>query len=188
MSTLCYMFVNDLQNSEQCTMLFSVLGKGSMCIVRTRHINSVGYVLIFKWGFLVWQKLTGVLGFLWHFFLCSLQILVCSLWLEHNFLSCRRPTTLLGQFPGDPAGQGITCSGNHFLEMPDVPVSKIWPLWFYEYTSLPGEPDVISLSFLLSCSLRCQKGFTRMWTESKVQIFTVKLIAFLALPVRESME
>ncbi|CAK9201244.1 unnamed protein product [Sphagnum troendelagicum] len=37
----------------------------------------------------------------------------------------RRPTTFLGQFPGDPAGQGITCSGNHLLEMPDVPVSKI---------------------------------------------------------------
>jgi hypothetical protein len=144
---LCVTFVNDMPNSEQCTMLFSVRGKGSMCIVRTRHINSVGYVLIFKWGFLVWQKLTGVLGFLWHFFVRSLQILVCSLWLEHNFLSCRRPTTLLGQFPGDPAGQGITCSGNHFLEMPDVPVSKIWPLWFYEYTSLPGEWDVISLSF-----------------------------------------
>jgi hypothetical protein len=33
--------------------------------------------------------------------------------------------TFLGQFPGDPAGQAITCSGNHLLEMPDVPVSKI---------------------------------------------------------------
>jgi hypothetical protein len=48
MRTLCYMFVNDMPNSEQCTMLFSGLGKGSICIVRTRHINSVGYVLIFK--------------------------------------------------------------------------------------------------------------------------------------------
>jgi hypothetical protein len=96
MSTLCYMFVNDLQNSEQCTMLVSFLGKGSMCIVRTRHINSVGYVLIFKWGFLVWQKLTGVLGFLRHFFLRCLQILVSSLWLEHSFLSCRVTYYILG--------------------------------------------------------------------------------------------
>jgi len=97
------------------------------------------------------------------------------------------PTTFLGQFPGDPAGQVFTCSGNHLLEMPDVPVSKIWPLWFYEYISLPCEPDVISLSFFFPCSFRCQKGFTRMWTESKVQIFTVKLIALLALPVRETL-
>jgi hypothetical protein len=96
MSTLCYMFVNDMPNSEQCTMLFSVLGKGSMCIVRTRHIISVGYVLIFKWGFLVWQKLTGVLGFLLNFFLHSLQILVSSLWLEHNFLSSRATYYILG--------------------------------------------------------------------------------------------
>jgi hypothetical protein len=100
MSTLCYMFVNDLQNSEQCTMLVSVLGKGSMCIVRTRHINSVGYVPIFKWGFLVWQKLTGVLGFLRHFFLHSLEILVSSLWLEHIFLSCRAIYYTLGSVSG----------------------------------------------------------------------------------------
>jgi hypothetical protein len=97
------------------------------------------------------------------------------------------PTTFLGQFPGDTAGQGITCSGNHLLEMPDVPVSKTWLLWFCEYTSLPCEPDVISLSFVFPYSLRCQKGFTRVWTESKVQIFTLKLIALLALPVRESL-
>jgi hypothetical protein len=96
------------------------------------------------------------------------------------------PTTFLCQFPGDPAGRVITCSGSHLLEMPDVPVSKIWRLWFYEYTSLPCEPDVISLSFFFPCSLRYKKGFTRVWTESKVQMFTVKLIALLAVPVRET--
>jgi hypothetical protein len=67
------------------------------------------------------------------------------------------PTTFLGQFPGDPAGRVITCSGSHLLEMPDVPVSKIWLLWFYEYTSLPCEPDVISLSFFFSLFSQIQE-------------------------------
>ncbi len=81
------------------------------------------------------------------FFFVLFRYLFVLLDLSTSSWGVGRPTTFLGQFHGDPAGQAITCSRNHFLEMPDVPVSKIWPLWFYEYTSLPGEWDVISLSF-----------------------------------------
>jgi hypothetical protein len=115
----------------------------------------------------VWQKLTGVLGFLWHFFLRSLQIIVSSLWLEHNFLSCRATYYILGSVSWWSSRSGdymfwkslvrnARCA--RFQNMTSL------ILWIY-FIALWTRCDFSE--FFFSCSLRCQKGSQECGLKAK---------------------